>query len=105
MRDIDPRLSELYCALAAKQQSLVLRWDLMRFLWRGKLRAQVEDVDFALGTTIDPEVSAASRRLQVIQQYSFHCYLVDQHQWWRQSGLFGPGQNVDCRLLQHSNVC
>jgi hypothetical protein len=42
------------------------RWDLMRFLWRGKLRAHIKDVDFALGTTIDPEVTAASRRLQVL---------------------------------------
>lgn len=41
------------------------RWDLMRFVWRGKVRARVEDVDFALGTTIDPEITAASRRLQV----------------------------------------
>ena len=37
----------------------------MRFLWRGKLRAHIKDVDFALGTSIDPEVTAASRRLQV----------------------------------------
>ena len=42
------------------------RWDLMRFLWRGKLRAHVRDVDFSLGTAIDPEVTAASRRLQVL---------------------------------------
>ena len=38
----------------------------MRFLWRGKLRAHIKDVDFALGTAIDPEVTAVSRRLQVL---------------------------------------
>lgn len=46
----------------------------MRFVWRGKLRAHVEDVDFALGTTIDPEVNAASRRLQA----SVFCMSVRQ---------------------------
>lgn len=45
---------------------LLRRWDLLRFVWRGRLRAIVKDVDFALGTTIDPEVSPASRRLQVL---------------------------------------
>jgi hypothetical protein len=37
----------------------------MRFVWRGKLRAHVTDVDFALGSTIDPQICDASRRLQV----------------------------------------
>lgn len=42
----------------------------MRFVWRGKLRARAEDVDFALGTTTDPDINVASRRLQVTTQIS-----------------------------------
>ncbi len=62
--------------MAILNRRTLRRWDLMRFLWRGKLRAHVRDVDYALGTTVDPEVSAASRRLQVLL-----CVMQIDRQW------------------------
>lgn len=43
----------------------LLWWDEMRYQWRGKVHATIQEVDFSLGASADPEMSMAARRLQV----------------------------------------
>lgn len=40
-------------------------WDLIRFLWRGKMRVKATHLDLALGVTAEPDLTASTPRLQV----------------------------------------
>ena len=40
-------------------------WNLLRFLWRGRLRLRATDLEVMLGVTADPDITAATPRLEV----------------------------------------
>jgi hypothetical protein len=52
--------------------SKLLWWDEMRYAWRGRVHAVIQEIDFALGCSADPEMDEAARRLQAMLTWH-HC--------------------------------